>query len=137
MAERRTPADEAERERIEGSEEFARRDPKTLERYFLNKYLPFFDDRNSVSKVDMGFWEITGANVLDAWQRMFRDLEQRDPLSSLAKITCSTLVIHCENDAVPEDFSRPLADKIPSADYAFLPATNHFAHVENLTDHAA
>jgi hypothetical protein len=77
------PADEAERERIEGSEEFARRDPKTLERYFLNKYLPFFNDRNSVSKVDMGFTEITGANVLDAWQRMFRDLEQHDPLSTL------------------------------------------------------
>jgi hypothetical protein len=53
----------AEVEAIEASEEFAERDPKTLERYFLNKYLPFFNDRTVVSKVDMGFTEITAANV--------------------------------------------------------------------------
>jgi proline iminopeptidase len=131
MAERRTREDEAEREAIEASEEFAERDPKTLERYFLNKYLPFFNDRTIVSKVDMGFTEITAANLLDAWQRTFRDLELHDPLASLVKITCPTLVIHCENDATPEEFSRLLADKIPSAEYALLPGTNHFAHVEN------
>jgi proline iminopeptidase len=131
MAERRTPADDAEQERIEQSDEFATRDPKTLERYFLNKYLPFFDERASVEKVDMGFTEITAANVLEAWQRMFRDLEQHDPLGSLGKITCPTLVIHCENDPGPEEFSRLLADKIAGAEYAFLPDTNHFAHVEN------
>jgi proline iminopeptidase len=131
MAMRRTPEDERDRERIEGSEEFARRDPKTLERYFRNKYVPFFDDRNNNSRVDMGFTEITAANVLDAPKRMFRDLQQHDPLGSLAKIACPTLVIHCENDAVPEEFSRLLADKIPTARYVVLPDTNHFAHVEN------
>jgi proline iminopeptidase len=131
MAMRRTPEDERDRERIEGSEEFARRDPKTLERYFRNKYVPFFDDRNNNSRVDMGFTAITAANVLDAPKRMFRDLQQHDPLGSLAKIACPTLVIHCENDAVPEEFSRLLADKIPTARYAVLPDTNHFAHVEN------
>lgn len=131
MAERRTPEDDAEKERLEQSAEFARRDPRTLERYFLNQYLPFFDDRASVANVDMRFTEITAANVLEAWQRMFRDLEQHDPLGSLRRITCPTLVIHCENDAVPEEFSRLLADKIPGEEYAFLPDTNHFAHVEN------
>jgi proline iminopeptidase len=130
MGERRTPEDNAELERLEQSEEFERRDPRTLERYFLNEYLPFFDDRGSVSDVDMGFTEITAANVLEAWERMFRDLENHDPLGSLSKITCPTLVIHCGNDAVPEEFSRLLADEIPGADYAFLPDTSHFAHVE-------
>lgn len=33
MAERRTPEDDAEKEHIERSEEFARRDPRALERY--------------------------------------------------------------------------------------------------------
>lgn len=131
MAERRIPEDDVEQERLEQSEEFARDDPRTLERYFLNKYLPFFDDRRSVANLDMGFTEITAANVREAWQRMFRDLEQHDPLGSLGRISCPTLVIHCENDAVPEEFSRLLADKIAGAEYAFLPDTNHFAHVEN------
>jgi proline iminopeptidase len=132
MAARRTPEDEAERERIEGSNEFARRDPGTLERYILNSYLPFFDDRTSIAKVDMGFTEITAANVLEAPERSFRDLQAHDPVASLAKITCPALVVYCENDPIPEAFSRLLTEQIPNAQYSVLAGTNHFAHVENL-----
>jgi proline iminopeptidase len=131
MTARRTPQDDAERERLEQSEEFARREPKTLERYVLNSYLPFFDDRASSSNLDMGFTEITAANVLPAGERIFRDFQQHDPLGSLAKIACPTLVLYCENDPLPEAFSRLLADEIREAEYAYLPDTNHFAHVEN------
>lgn len=130
MESRRTPADNDERARIEASEGFTRRDPATLERYYLNKYLGFFDDRGTVDRVEMGFTEITAANVLQMWERMFRDYATLDPAASLARVACPTLVIHCENDAVPEDFSRLLADKIAGAEYAFLSGVNHFAHIE-------
>lgn len=122
--------DEAEKDKIVGSPEFAQRDPKSLERFFLNQYVAFFDHRSSRDGIDMGFAAITAANVLEASDRMARDLGALDPMGALAKISCPTLVIHCEHDAVPEDFSRLLTDKIPGARYAFLEGINHFAHVE-------
>lgn len=130
-AQRRTADDDHEKEQVEQSAEFALKDPKTLECWVLNQLLPLFDDRESLAKVKLGFTDITAANLDAAWDRMFRDLADHDPLGSLAKITAPTLVVHCENGEVPEDFPRLLADKIANSEYAFLTNTNHFAHVEN------
>lgn len=130
MAARRSEEDDAEKKAIEESEGFAQRDPRTLERHVLNMYLPFFKDRESIRIVDMGFTEITAANVLEAWERTFKDLETLDPVGSLAQIECPTLVVHSELDPAPEDFARLLTDKIAGSTYAFLKGANHFAHVE-------
>ena len=131
MAARRTAEDDAEKQSIEGSVEFERRDPETLERYYVNMYLPFFRDRSNVAKVDMGFTEITAANVLQAWERTFSDVGDLDPIGSLSAISCPTLVVHSEHDPVPEEWSRLVADRIPESRYAFLDGCNHFPHLED------
>lgn len=131
MGSRRRPEDDAEKQSIETSEKFARRDPKTVERYFVNMYLPFFRDRANVPTMDMGFTANTAQNAPEAWDRTFADLEALDPVGSLTRITSPTLVVHCELDPVPEHFSRLLADKIPGARYAYIQGVNHFAHHED------
>jgi proline iminopeptidase len=131
MAARRTAEDDAEKQEIESSEGFQKRDPKTLERYFVNMYRPFFRDRANLAKIDMGFTHVTATNVLEAWERTFADIEDLDPIGSLAQIACPTLVVHGEHDPVPEEWSRLLADRIPGARYAFLEGCNHFAHIDD------
>ncbi len=131
MAERRTSEDNAGKEQLENSPAFQERDPKTLERYFVNMYLPFFRDRNNIAKVDMGFTDITAANVLQAWERTFRDVADVDPVGRLPQISAPTLVIHGEDDPVPEEWSRLVADRIPGARYAFLEGCNHFPHIDD------
>lgn len=131
MAARRRPEDDAEKQAIEASTEFAVRDPKTVERYFVNMYLPFFRDRANAASLDMGFTANTAENAPAAWDRTFVDLEALDPIGALTKIACPTLVVHCELDPVPEEFSRLLADKIAGARYAYVPGVNHFAHHED------
>ncbi|MDQ3963888.1 MAG: alpha/beta hydrolase [Actinomycetota bacterium] len=131
MAARRTAEDDAEKQEIEGSAEFQARDPKTLERYYTNMYLPFFRDRNNTTDFDMGFTEITAANVLQAWERTFSDIEELDPLGSLSQISCPTLVVHGEHDPVPEEWARFVVDNVRGCQYALLAGCNHFAHLED------
>jgi proline iminopeptidase len=131
MAVLRTPADDAEKEALETSEAFAARDPKTLERHTLNAYTPFFTDRSWRDAADLGFTEITAANILAAGDRTFRDLGQLDPVGALATVACPTLVVHSERDPVPEEFSRILADKIASAEYQLISDAAHFVHLED------
>jgi pimeloyl-ACP methyl ester carboxylesterase len=61
----------------------------------------------------------------------FRDLEDHDPMGSLANVRCATLVVHGEHDPVPAEFARLIADGIRGAEYAFLHGSSHFAYMED------
>jgi pimeloyl-ACP methyl ester carboxylesterase len=130
MGERRSREDDEEKRSIEQSPGFASGDPGTFERYLLNTMSPFFSDHAHRDACELGFTEITAANVGAVGERMFRDLGQLDPIGSLGDISCPTLVVHAENDPLPEEYSRLLADKIASAEYQYLGGVNHFAHFE-------
>lgn len=136
MASRRTPDDNAARKAIEGSPLFQARDPKTLERHQLNTFLPFFRDSATIENVDMGFTEITAANVQAAPERMIGSLGPLDPMRTFAGIQSPTLVVHSELDPLPAKWAHALVDAIPGADYLLLEGANHFAHIED-ADHLA
>ena len=132
--EKRTRAeDQAEMKQIEESDAFRQRDPATIERYFKLRYAPFFRDRENVERATLGFNSNTAANVVEAWERTFRDLEDHDPVGSLAKVRCPTLVVHGEHDPVPAEFAGMVADGIDGAEYAFLEGSSHFAFLEDPT----
>jgi proline iminopeptidase len=131
MAERRSPADDAERRAIEGSEEFLGKQPAALERHQLNTFIPFFRDRAIVEQVSLGFTDITAANVQAAPARVMGSLSARNPMRTYAGIRCPTLVVHSELDPIPLEWSRLLAETIPGADYAFIENGSHFSMIED------
>jgi hypothetical protein len=87
MASRRTPEDNAARKAIEESSPFHARDPKTLERHQRNTFVPFFRDRATMEHVDLGFTEITAANVQAAPQRVIGSLGALDPMGTLDRLS--------------------------------------------------
>jgi proline iminopeptidase len=131
MAARRTPDDDAARRAIEESEEFSAHQPEALERHQLNTFAPFFRDRATIEQVSLGFTEITAANVQLAPQRMMGSLGSLDPMRQYAGIGCPTLVVHCELDPIPIEWSRVLLGTIPDADFAVIDGGSHFPMVEN------
>jgi proline iminopeptidase len=130
MGRRRTPADLAELERIQGSEGFAAGDPAAMEAHLRLMYLPFFSDRAVASTVSYGFTGITAANFPQAWERTFRDLDPSAAIPGLGAIEAPTLVVYAELEPIPEAFSRQVADAIPGARYAFIREVNHFTYLE-------
>ncbi len=131
MAERRTPADDAERRAIEESQEFRDKQPNALERHQLNTFIPFFRDRAIVEQVSLGFTDITAANVQAAPARVMGSLSALNPMRTYADIRCPTLVVHSELDPIPLDWSRLLADTIPGADFVVIENGSHFSMIED------
>lgn len=131
MQARRTADDDEDLRRIEVSAEFRARKPQAVERYILNIYAPFFRDRRTIETIDLGFTAITAANVVDYEERLVATLGHEDPLGSLARVICPTLVVHGEVDPIPLGFSQLLADRIPGAELAIIPGGSHFPFIED------
>jgi proline iminopeptidase len=131
MRAQRTAEDDADLERIGASPAFEAREPKAMEALILNIYAPFFRDRRTIPTVDLGFTELTAANVTDYEERLVATLPAQEPLERLAEITCPTLVVHGEADPIPLASSELLADRIPGAQLAVIPGGGHFPFIED------
>ena len=131
FARRRTSEDKAELKRIMETAEFKNRDPQAVEQYFSILYKPFFDDPATISRVNWEFTETTTQHVVEAEEHIVPQIFEQEPVSKLSEITCPTLVLHSEQDPIPEAFSRFLADRIKGAQYLVLQGVGHFAFLED------
>lgn len=131
MESRRTPEDEAAGSRIRASAEFQSGEPAALERFIKHLYGRFFRDPQTPAQLDWGFTPITAANVLDYEERMMGTLDATDPVGSLGRVGCPTLVVHGEADPIPWEFGTFIADRIPGAKLVVIPGASHFPFVED------
>jgi pimeloyl-ACP methyl ester carboxylesterase len=92
--------------------------------------MPFFRNRRTIATVRLGFTAMTAANVVDYEDKLVATLADRDPMGSLARIACPTLVVHGELDPIPVAFSQFLADQIPGARLEVIPGGGHFPFIE-------
>ena len=131
FARRKTNEDRVELKRIMESAEFKNRDPKTVEQYFTILYRPFFKDPAIMSRLNWGFTETTAQHVVEGEEHIVPQIFQQDPVSKLSEITCPTLVLHSEQDPIPEAFSLFLAERIKGAQYLAMQGVGHFAYLED------
>ena len=131
MESRRSPADAEEGSRIRASAEFLSGDPAAVERFMKNLYSPFFRESRTPKEADWGFTTITAANVLQYEEQLMRTLGALDPVESLARVECPTLVVHGEADPIPWEFGKFIADRIPGAKLVVIPGASHFPFVED------
>jgi len=131
MESRRSPEDEEAGSRIRASAEFQSAEPAALERFIKNLYGPFFRDPQTPAQLDWGFTPITAANVLDYEERLMGTLSALDPVGSLGRVECPTLVVHGEADPIPWEFGKFIADRIPGAKLIVIPGASHFPFVED------
>jgi proline iminopeptidase len=131
MESRRTPEDEEAGGRIRASAEFQAGEPAAVERFMKNLYRPFFRDSRTPEQSDWGFTPITAANVLDYEERLMGTLGEIDPIGSLGRVDCPTLVVHGEADPIPWEFGKSIADRISGARFVVIPGASHFPFVED------
>lgn len=130
MKSRRSTEDEEEGSRIRASAEFQSREPLAVERFIKNLYGPFFRDPET-AWLDWGFTPITAANVLEYEERLMGTLGALDPVGSLGRVECPTLVIHGEADPIPWEFGQFIADRVSGAQLVVIPGASHFPFVED------
>lgn len=116
---------------IQASPGFEARDPEIHEAYFKSLYGAFFRDKRAASGLEFGFTSATARYALEAEEQLVGQLMALDPMGSLSNVASPTLVIHAEQDLIPKDFSRLLADRIPGAKFVLLEGVGHFAYLED------
>jgi pimeloyl-ACP methyl ester carboxylesterase len=131
MKERRSAEDVEAGRRIQASAEFQAREPAAVERFIKNLYGPFFHDREAAAQLDWGFTPINATNVLEYEERMMGTLQALDPVESLGRVACSTLVLHGEADPIPWEFGQFIADRITGSQLVVIPEASHFPFAEN------
>ena len=131
FASRKTKEDKLELKKIMATAEFKSRDPKTIEEYFTILYKPFFKDPATISQVNWNFSETTAQHVVETEEHIVPQIFQQDPVSKLSQINCPTLVLHSEQDPIPESFSQFLAEQIKGSQYVALQGVGHFAYLED------
>jgi pimeloyl-ACP methyl ester carboxylesterase len=131
MAAGRTAADNDARREIEESPEFRRLEPLALERHQLNPFLPFFRDRATIERISLGFTAITAANVQQGPQRMVGSLGALDPMRRRRSISCPTLVVARGARPIPVEWSRLMANTIPTADFAIIEGREPLSMIED------
>jgi len=68
---------------------------------------------------------------LDYEERLMGTLSALDPIGSLGRVECPTLVVHGEADPIPWEFGKFIADRIPGAKLIVIPGASHFPFVED------
>lgn len=131
METRRAPEEEEAGSRIRASAEFRSGEPLAVELFIKNLYGPFFSDPATPAGLDWGFTPITAANVLEYEARLMSTLDALDPVGSLGRVACRTLVVHGEADPIPWEFGKLIADRIPAARLVVIPGASHFPFVED------
>jgi proline-specific peptidase len=130
----RTEKERADLKRAVRSDAVRARQPKAIEDFILAIYAPFFRDRNTITNLDLGFTDITAANVLGYEETLVASLPDQDPFVRLSEISRPTLVIHGEGDPIPVESSQLLVDQIPGAELVVIPDGGHFPFIENAAD---
>jgi proline iminopeptidase len=130
----RTDGERAELKRAIRSDAVRARQPKAVEDFILMIYAPFFRDRNTIKDLDLGFTDITAANVLGYEEKLVATLPDQDPFGRMSEISCPTLLIHGEGDPIPVESSQLLMDQIPGAELVVIPDGGHFPFIENAAD---
>jgi len=126
-----TPEQRDTVQEFENRRSYENEDPEEFENYYGAYFGPCFDDAAMAAGFAFGFTKTTAENLWLSFTRLWSDVEEQRPLERAGKIDAPTLVIHSENDPVPESFSRELSALIGDAEYALLNNANHFAFLEN------
>jgi pimeloyl-ACP methyl ester carboxylesterase len=126
-----TPGDRSEMKRISSSSLFREGDAKSHEDYFRILYSPFFTDRALLSQLNFAFTPTTAKYAASAEEHLLPLILAMDPTDKLGQIRCPTMIVHAQNDLIPEVFSKSLAEGIPGAEYVLLEGLGHFAYLED------
>ncbi|MGA9594957.1 MAG: alpha/beta fold hydrolase [Acidimicrobiia bacterium] len=126
-----TPEQRARVEDFENRKLYENADPEEFREYYGAYFGPCFDDAGNARGFDFGFTKTTAQNLWLSFTRLWADVEVQRPLERAEDIVAPTLVVHCENDPIPESFPRRLSSLIGGAEYVVLNDVNHFAFFEN------
>ncbi len=131
ISRRTTPADSAAQASLVHSDEFRRRDPAAMQRYFRLLFRGTFRDPLKADDLTLTFGPDYGERSrLVGYLAKDQRLQTYDLLSQLENITCPVLIIGSDYDLSPPAANEQIHAHIKGSRYVIMKDCGHFPFIE-------
>ena len=130
IAANRTTEDSLAIEQIAATEDFARRRPETVEKFWRHYFRAYCYDPSYADSIDLWYRDTTYEIVEGRYNRVWEFFGGYDITDSLKLVTCPTLILYGDYDPTPFDFVQPINDGIVGSRLVRFERAGHWLWVE-------
>jgi proline iminopeptidase len=130
IAANRTSEDSLAIEEIVVTEEFKRREPEIVEKFWRHYFRAYCYDPSFADSINLWYRDTTYEIVEGRYYRLWDFLQNYDLRDSLKLVTCPTLILYGDYDPTPFDYIQPLHDGITGSKLVRFDNAGHWLWVE-------
>ncbi len=130
IAANRTTEDSIAIEEIAATEDFARKRPETVERFWRHYFRAYCYNPSFADSINLWYRDTTYEIVEGRYHRLWEFFGDYDIRDSLRLITCPTLILYGNYDPTPLEFVRPIHEGIAGSELVRFDGAGHWLWVE-------
>ncbi|MCP4583039.1 MAG: alpha/beta fold hydrolase [candidate division Zixibacteria bacterium] len=126
----RTTEDSLALEEIAASEEFARQEPETVEKFWRHYFRAYCFDPSYSDSINLWYRDTTYKRVEGRYRRLWQFLASYDIRDSLKLVTCPTMILYGDYDPTPIEWVQPIHEGIAGSKLVVFEDAGHWLWVE-------
>jgi len=130
IAANRTTEDSLAIEEIAASEDFIRKRPEAVERFWRHYFRAYCYDPSHADSINLWYRDTTYEIVEGRYHRLWEFFGDYDIRDSLKLITCPTLILYGDYDPTPFEYVQPIHEGISGSKLVRFEKAGHWLWVE-------
>lgn len=130
IEERRTLEDSLELEQIAKTDEFGKREPETMEKFWRIYFKAYCYNPELVDSLQLWLRDSTYKQVEGRYAKLGEFMRSYNIEDDLKKITCPTLILYGDFDPTPVDWITPIHENIADSKMEIINNAGHWLWVE-------
>ena len=130
IAANRTSEDSLAIEQIAASEDFAKRLPETVEKFWRHYFRAYCYDPGYADSINLWYRDTTYEIVEGRYNRLWEFFGSYNIQDSLKLITCPTLILYGDYDPTPFEYVEPIHEGIAGSKLVRFEKAGHWLWVE-------
>lgn len=130
IAANRTTEDSIAIDSISATEDFGRKVPETVERFWRHYFRAYCYDPSFADSINLWYRDTTYEIVEGRYHRLWEFFGDYDIRESLKLVTCPTLILYGNYDPTPFEFIQPIHEGIAGSELVRFDSAGHWLWVE-------
>ena len=126
----RTPEDSLALDQITKTDDFKKRIPGTMERYWRIYFRSYFYNPDLVDSLNLWMRDTTYEIVPGRYAKLMEFFSDYDIYNDLKTISCPTLILHGDHDPTPIEWVKPIHEHISGSQMFIIENAGHWLWVE-------
>lgn len=126
----RTTEDSLTLEQITGTDDFKKRIPKAMEKFWRIYFRSYFYNPDLADSINLWMRDTTYKSVPGKYAKLGEFFKDYDIHDDLKNISCPTLILHGDHDPTPIEWVKPIHDNIAGSQIVIIKNAGHWLWVE-------